>query len=62
MVPIETVEGLARLAGFTRLGDLGVPEADLGELAEAIALRAGARANPRPASSAEITELLRSIW
>ncbi len=62
VVPVETVEGLARLAGFTRLHDLGVPEADLGELAEAIALRAGARANPRSASPVEIAELLRSIW
>jgi maleylacetate reductase len=62
VVPIETVEALARLAGFTRLRDLGVPEGDLDELAEAIALRAGARANPRPASPAEIAELLRSVW
>ena len=62
VVPVETVEALARLAGFTRLRDLGVPESDLDELAEAIALRAGARANPRPASSAEIAELLRSVW
>ena len=62
VVPVETVEELARHAGFSRLRDLGVPEADLDELAEAIALRPGARANPRPASPAEIAELLRSIW
>ena len=62
VVPVETAEALARLAGFTRLRDLGVPEADLDELAEVIALRPGARANPRPASAAEIAELLRSIW
>jgi maleylacetate reductase len=62
VVPVETVEALARLAGFTRLRDLGVPEGDLDELAEAIALRPGARANPRPASPAAIAELLRSIW
>ena len=62
VVPVETAEGLARLAGFTRLHDLGVPEADLSELAEAIALRPGARANPRPASPVEIAELLRSVW
>ncbi len=62
VVPVETAEGLARLAGFTRLRDLGVPEADLGELAEAIAARPGARANPRPASPVEIAELLRSVW
>jgi maleylacetate reductase len=62
VVPVETVEALARLAGFTRLRDLGVPEGDLDELAEAIALRPGARANPRPASPVAIAELLRSIW
>jgi len=62
VVPVETVEELARLAGFTRLRDLGVPEADLDDLAEASALRPGARANPRPASPAEIAELLRSVW
>jgi maleylacetate reductase len=62
VVPVETVEELARLAGFTRLRDLGVPEADLDELAEAAAVRPGARANPRPAGPAEIAELLRAIW
>jgi maleylacetate reductase len=62
VVPVDTVEALARLAGFTRLRDLGVPEADLDELAEAIAVRPGARANPRSASPVEIAELLRSIW
>jgi maleylacetate reductase len=61
-VPIQTVERLGRLAGFTRLRDLGVPEADLHELGEAAAIRGGARANPRPASAAEIAELLRSVW
>jgi maleylacetate reductase len=62
VVPVETVEELARLAGFTRLRDLGVPDVDLDELAEAVAVRPGARANPRPASPSEIAELLRSIW
>lgn len=61
-VPIETVEALARLCGFTRLRDLGVPEEDLDEVAEAASIRGGARANPRPASPAEIAELLRSVW
>jgi maleylacetate reductase len=60
--PVETVEKLARLAGFTRLRDLGVPEEDLPALAAATAARPGARANPRPASPAEIEALLRSIW
>jgi maleylacetate reductase len=62
VVPVETAEELARLAGFTRLRDLGVPEDDLGALAEATALRPGARGNPRPASPADIAELLRSVW
>ena len=62
VVPVETVEELARLAGYTRLRDLGVPENELDEVAEAVAMRPGARANPRPASVAEIAGLLRSIW
>ncbi|HSK15790.1 MAG TPA: iron-containing alcohol dehydrogenase [Gaiellaceae bacterium] len=56
------VEELARLAGFERLRDLGVPEKELSLVAEAAALRAGAKANPREASPAEIAELLRSVW
>ncbi len=53
---------LARLAGFARLRDLGVPADELDDVAEAAAERAGARANPRPATPAEIAELYRSIW
>jgi alcohol dehydrogenase class IV len=60
--PVETAEELARLAGFTRLRDLGVPDEDLPALAAATAGRPGARANPRPASPPEIEELLRSVW
>ena len=56
------VEELAALGGATRLRDLGVPEADLPELAEAAAGRAGNRANPRPATASEIEALLRSVW
>ncbi|HST25944.1 MAG TPA: iron-containing alcohol dehydrogenase [Gaiellaceae bacterium] len=59
---VERVEELARLAGFTRLRDLGVPEDELGEVAAATAVRGGAQANPRPASPAQIEELLRSVW
>jgi alcohol dehydrogenase len=55
-------EELARLAGYERLRDLGVPEDELDEVAEATAVRAGAQANPRPASPGEIAELFRSIW
>ena len=61
-LPVERVEELARLAGFTRLRDLGIPEDELDEVAEATAVRAGARANPRPATPVDIAGLLRSVW
>jgi maleylacetate reductase len=60
--PAARAEELARLSGFERLRDLGVPEDELDEVAEATFTRAGAKANPRPASAAEIAELLRSVW
>ena len=60
--PAGKVEELARLAGFERLRDLGVPEPELPVVAEAVAERVGAKANPRPASPAEIADLLRSVW
>jgi maleylacetate reductase len=60
--PVTRVEELARLAGFRRLRDLGVPQGELPLVAEAAAVRGGARANPRPASSTEIVELLESVW
>ena len=60
--PAARVEELARLSGYERLRDLGVPEDELDEVAEATAIRAGAKANPRPASAAEIAELLREIY
>jgi alcohol dehydrogenase class IV len=56
------VEELARLAGFMRLRDLGIPQEELEEVAEAVVVRTGARMNPRPASSAEAHELLLSVW
>jgi maleylacetate reductase len=56
------VEELARLGGFERLRDFGVPERDLDEVAEAAAARPGARANPRPASAPDIAALLRGIY
>ncbi len=59
---VAKVEELARLGGFERLRDLGVPERELDELAAAAAERGGAKANPRPASPAEIAELYRSVW
>ena len=60
--PPAQVEELARLGGIGRLRDLGVPQEDLPDVAEAIAGRPGARANPRPASPAEILELLESVY
>ena len=62
MIPAARVEELARLAGIVRLRDLGVPESELDEVAEAVIVRAGARSNPRQATAAEVAELLRSIW
>jgi maleylacetate reductase len=55
-------EELARLSGYERLRDLGVPEDELDEVAEVTVVRRGAIENPRPASAAEVAELLRSIW
>jgi maleylacetate reductase len=60
--PIAHVEELARLSGFTLLRHLGVPEEELPLVAEAAARRAGARANPRPPSAADVLALLRSVW
>jgi maleylacetate reductase len=56
------VEELARLGGFERLHDFGVPEVELPEIAAAAAGRAGNQAMPRPASADEIEQLLRSIY
>jgi maleylacetate reductase len=56
------VEELARLGGFERLRDHGVPEDELPEVAAAAAERPPARANPRPASPAEIEALYRAVW
>jgi alcohol dehydrogenase class IV len=58
----DRAEELAHVAGFTTLGALGVPEEDLPALADTIVQRPGARANPRAASSADVLELLRSIY
>jgi maleylacetate reductase len=59
---VARVEELARLGGFERLRDLGVPAEELDDVAAAAAARPAARANPRPASPADIAELLRSVW
>jgi alcohol dehydrogenase class IV len=60
--PAAWAEELARLGGFGRLRDFGVPEDELDMVAEAAAGRAGNQANPRPATPAEIAQLLRSIY
>jgi maleylacetate reductase len=60
--PAGRVETLAALAGATRLGELGVPEADLPELAAVAAQRGGNLANPGPASPEEIEQLLRAVY
>ena len=56
------IEELARLGGFERLRDLGVPRDEIAAVAAAVADRPGARTNPRPVSATDIEELLRSIW
>lgn len=56
------VEELAALGGFERLRDFGVPEADLPGVAAATVQRAGAKANPRPASAPEVEQLLHNIY
>ena len=48
--PAARAEELARLAGFVRLRDFALPASDLADVAEAASQRAGAKANPRPAS------------
>ena len=53
---------LARLGGFERLRDFGVPEEDLREIAEATVVRQGARANPRLVDIDDVEELLHNIY
>ena len=60
--PAARVEELARLGGFERLRDLGIPEGAAAEVAEATAERPGAKANPRPVTPADVEQLLSSIW
>jgi alcohol dehydrogenase class IV len=60
--PVVRTRELALLGGFVRLRDFLIPKDDLPAVAEAAAARAGNLANPRPATPAEIEELLASIW
>ena len=59
---IDRVSELGALAGPTRLRDYDVPREDLDSLSEAIAERAPAKANPRPAPAPAIREVLEEIW
>ncbi|HUQ23915.1 MAG TPA: iron-containing alcohol dehydrogenase [Gaiellaceae bacterium] len=60
--PASGVEQLARLGGFERLRELGIPEEAPADVAQAVAERPGAKANPRPVTPVDVEELLRSIW
>jgi maleylacetate reductase len=60
--PIARVSELAALAGPSRLRDYQVPREDLPALAQGIAQRPAAKANPRPASPDLVLELLEGMW
>lgn len=60
--PVERVRELARLGGFERLRDFGVPEGELPAVAAAAAGRAGAKANPRSVTAADVERLLQAAW
>ena len=60
--PPSRVEELARLGGFERLREFGVPEDDLETLAGDVVARPGTEANPRPVTVEDAEVLLRSIW
>jgi len=56
------VEELAALGGFGRLRDLGIPEAELDDVAAEAAARPAARANPRPATASDVAALYRTAF
>jgi maleylacetate reductase len=58
----EGAAGLARLAGYERLRDLGIPSEAPDEVAALVVARPGAKMNPRPATPSEVAELLRSAY
>jgi maleylacetate reductase len=60
--PAAHVEELARLGGFERLRDFGVPEEDLPSVAAEASARPGARANPRDASPDDVLRILSDMW
>ena len=55
-------ERLARLGGFERLRDFDVPEDELPQVAAAAVDRPAARANPRRATTEDVTAILRAIY
>src|SRR5262249_32058192 len=59
---IARVSELAALAGSSRLRDYRVPREDLPEVAQGIAERPAAKANPRPAPPEGGLELLGGMW
>jgi maleylacetate reductase len=69
-VPEELLDGraaaradeLKQLAGYSSLGALGVPEAELPLVADDVVAAAGARANPRAVSRDDALDLLREIY
>jgi maleylacetate reductase len=58
----ERADELKRLAGYSSLRALGVPEAELPLVADDVVAAAGARANPRPVSRDDALNLLREIY
>jgi alcohol dehydrogenase class IV len=60
--PVAKTRELALLGGFESLRAFGVPRDELDDVAEAAAQRAGNLNNPRPASAAEIADMLKTIW
>jgi alcohol dehydrogenase class IV len=60
--PITRVSELAALAAPRGCGDYQVPRENLPELAQAIAERPPAKANPRPAPPDVVLELLKEMW
>jgi maleylacetate reductase len=60
--PAARVEELARLGGFERLRDLGIPEDAAVEVAQSVSARPGAKANPRDVTPADAEALIRSLW
>ena len=60
--PPRAVEELARLGGFERLRDFGVPERELDDVAAAIVAGRARRRTRGPRAREDVAGLLRSIW